>query len=199
MESKTYIYKEPYFSMEVKGEGIFCILIVLACIWLAYTNAFNMSGLFIVFGVVAFYQVWNTFIARCYSHSVTLSDHQISFELFGKSQSYELATLKEFRVREFPSSGKMYLRVGDHNALSGRFWLSTKVFDDGQELFDRLRDLEYKIHPDTLKAHARRTNEEYVRAFGYGRHKQKSHNRGRVLKAFLTGKGDTLIKKSKEN
>ena len=57
---------------------------------------------------------------------------------------------------------------------------------------------EFVIHPDTLKARARRTNEEYVKTFGYGRHKQKSQNRGQVLKAVLTGKGDTLTRKSRE-
>ena len=198
MESKTYTYKEPYFTMEVKGEGFFCVFLLCACVWLTYTNAFNMWGLYVVFGIAALYQVWNTFIARCYSHSVTLDDEQISFELFGKTQSYKLSDLNEFRVREYPSSGKMYLRVGDHNALHGRFWLSTKVFEDGRELFDRLRDLEYQIHPDTLKARARRTNEEYVKVLGYGRHKQKSQNRSRVLKAILSGKGDTLTKKTRE-
>ena len=197
MEPKTYTYKEPYFTMEVKVEGAFCVFILLACIWLAYTNAFNMWGLYVVFGVAAFYQVWNTFVARCYSHSVVLEDDAISFELFGKTQKYQLSELKEFRVREYPSSGKMYLRVGDHNALHGRFWLSTKVFNDGRELFDRIRDLEYRIHPDTLKARARRTNEEYVKAYGYGRHKQKTKNRSRVLRAVLTGKGDTLTRKPK--
>ena len=178
MESKTYTYQEPYFTMEVKAEGAFCVLIFFACAWLIYTNAYNMWGLYVVFAVAALYQV--------------------SFELFGKSQSYKLSELKEFRVREYPSSGKMYLRVGDHNALHGRFWLSTKTFTDGQELFGRLRDLEYEIHPDTLKARARRTNEEYVKTFGYGRHKQKAQNRSRVLKAVLTGKGDTLTRKSRE-
>lgn len=197
MDSKTYSYREPYYSIEVKGEGAFCLLILMACIWLAYTNMFNMRGLYIVFGFVALYQVWNTFVARCYVHSVTLNDKEIIFESFGSVQSYALSELTEFRVREYPSSGKMYLRVGDHNILKGRFWLSTKVFEDGQELFSRLRDLEYSIHPDTLKAHARRTNEEYIKAHGYGRHKQKSANRGRVLRAILSGKGDTLERKSR--
>lgn len=199
METKTYTYQEPYFSLEVKAESAFCAFLVLACAWLTYTNAYNMRGLYIVFGVAALYQVWNTYVARCYSHSVTLSDDEIGFELFGKTQSYKLAELQEFRVREYPSSGKMYLRVGDHNAFRGRFWLSTKVFSDGEELFSRLRDLEYEIHPDTLKAHARRTNEEYVKTFGYGRHRQKSQDRGRVLRAVLSGKGDTLTRKPRGN
>lgn len=197
MESKTYTYKEPYYTLEVKGEGIFCALILIACIWLAYTNTFNMRGLYIVFGFVALYQVWNTFVAKCFARTVTVSEDQIAFESLGKTQAYSFEGLSEFRVREYPSSGKMYLRVGNHNVLRGRFWLSTRVFEDGQELFALLRDLEYEIHPDTLKARARRTNEEYIKAHGYGRHKQKSKNRGQVLRAILSGNGDKLERKSR--
>ena len=63
MESKTYTYQEPYFTMEVKAEGAFCVLIFFACAWLIYTNAYNMWGLYVVFAVAALYQVWNTFVA----------------------------------------------------------------------------------------------------------------------------------------
>lgn len=197
MGTRTYVYMEPYFSIEVRAEGAFSVLILAACLYLAWTNAFNMAGLFVVFGVAAFYQAWNTFVARAYVHSVTIGDEGISFELFGRTQSYELRDLEEFRVREYPSSGKMYLRVGDHNALRGRFWVSTRAFEDGQELFGRIRDLEYEIHPETLKARARRTNEEYVRLFGYGRHAAKAESRRRVLREILIGRGASLEKKDR--
>lgn len=195
MQTKTYTYREPYFTIEVIGEGTFSLLILVACAWLMLINAFGMGGFFAVFGAAALYQAWNTFVARCYAHAVTLDDATISFELFGREQSYSLSELDEFRVREYPSSGKMYLRVGNHNALHGRFWLSTKSFEDGDELFKRIRDLEYQIHPDTLKAHARRNNEEYVKAYGYGRHQSKVQSRRRVLGAVLSGRGDTLKRK----
>lgn len=71
--------------------------------------------------------------------------------------------IDSFLVREFPSSGKIYLRVNDASLVSGRFWIPTKMFNDSEELFSLLRDLEYKIHPDSLKARARRTNEEYLK------------------------------------
>lgn len=197
METRTYVYKEPYFSIEVKAEGVFSVFILAACLYLFWMNAFNMAGLFIVFGVAAFYHAWNTFIAKVYVHSVTIGKDEISFELFGKIKSYKLRDLKEFRVREYPSSGKIYLRVDDHNAFRGRFWISTKVFENGHELFEKVRDLEYDIHPETLKARARRTNEEYVKRFGYGRHAAKAGNRRRVFSEILAGRGSALVKKNR--
>mgnify|MGYP006873263962 CR=1 FL=1 len=74
METKTYTYQEPFFTMEVKVEGGFCAFLTVLLAWNAYTNLFGMGILFAIFAIVAFYQTWNTFIARCYSHSVTIGD-----------------------------------------------------------------------------------------------------------------------------
>ena len=87
METKTYTYQEPFFTMEVKVEGGFCAFLTVLLAWNAYTNLFGMGILFAIFAIVAFYQTWNTFIARCYSHSVTIGDDEISFELFGDRKS----------------------------------------------------------------------------------------------------------------
>ena len=92
---------------------------------------------------------------------MTISDDEISFELFGKSQSYKLSELKEFQIRGGSRGGKMYVRVGNHNALHGRFWISTDVYEDGEELAQRLIDIENNVDPDSLRVQARRTNTEY--------------------------------------
>ena len=99
METKTYTYQEPFFTMEVKVEGAFCAFLTVLLTWNAATNLFGMGFLFAIFAAVALYQTWNTFIARCYAHSVTIGEDEISFELFGKSQSYKLSELKEFQIR----------------------------------------------------------------------------------------------------
>jgi hypothetical protein len=89
-------------------------------------------------------------------------------------------------IREFPSSGKMYLRVGKTTLLHGRYWLQTKVFTDGRELFQALLDIEYAKNPDTIKARARRVNTEYLEnADGINKVKeqQKEAQREKVLAA----------------
>lgn len=161
METKTYTYQEPFFTMEVKVEGAFCAFLTVLLTWNAATNLFGMGFLFAIFAAVALYQTWNTFIARCYAHSVTIGEDEISFELFGKSQSYKLSELKEFQIRGGSRGGKMYVRVGNHNALHGRFWISTDVYEDGEELAQHLIDIENRVDPDSLRVQARRTNTEY--------------------------------------
>ena len=166
METKTYTYQEPFFTMEVKVEGGFCAFLTVLLAWNAYTNLFGMGILFAIFAIVAFYQTWNTFIARCYSHSVTIGDDEISFELFGRSQTYKISELKEFQIRDGSRGGKMYVRVGKHNALHGRFWISTDVYEDGEELASRLIEIENAVDPDSLRVQARRTNTEYKQIKG---------------------------------
>ena len=166
METKTYTYQEPFFTMEVKVEGGFCAFLTVLLAWNAYTNLFSMGILFAIFAIVAFYQTWNTFIARCYSHSVTIGDDEISFELFGRSQTYKISELKEFQIRGGSRGGKMYVRVGKHNALHGRFWISTDVYEDGEELASRLIEIENAVDPDSLRVQARRTNTEYKQIKG---------------------------------
>lgn len=166
METKTYTYQEPFFTMEVKVEGGFCAFLTVLLAWNAYTNFFGMGILFAIFAIVAFYQTWNTFIARCYSHSVTIGDDEISFELFGHSQTYKISELKEFQIRGGSCGGKMYVRVGKHNALHGRFWISTDVYEDGEELASRLIEIENAVDPDSLRVQARRTNTEYKQIKG---------------------------------
>ena len=166
METKTYTYQEPFFTMEVKVEGGFCAFLTVLLAWNAYTNLFGMGILFAIFAIVAFYQTWNTFIARCYSHSVTIGDDEISFELFGRSQTYKISELKEFQIRGGSRGGKMYVRVGKHNALHGRFWISTDVYEDGEELASRLIEIENAVDPDSLWVQARRTNTEYKQIKG---------------------------------
>lgn len=166
METKTYTYQEPFFTMEVKVEGGFCAFLTVLLAWNAYTNLFGMGILFAIFAIVAFYQTWNTFIARCYSHSVIIGDDEISFELFGRSQTYKISELKEFQIRGGSRGGKMYVRVGKHNALHGRFWISTDVYEDGEELASRLIEIENAVDPDSLRVQARRTNTEYKQIKG---------------------------------
>lgn len=166
METKTYTYQEPFFTMEVKVEGGFCAFLTVLLAWNAYTNLFGMGILFAIFAIVAFYQTWNTFIARCYSHSVTIGDDEISFELFGRSQTYKIGELKEFQIRGGSRGGKMYVRVGKHNALHGRFWISTDVYEDGEELASCLIEIENAVDPDSLRVQARRTNTEYKQIKG---------------------------------
>lgn len=158
----TYTYIKRYFIIEVLLTGIISIAALLLCTTWAIMGIY--PPLMVLIDIAAIYQIWNTFIAIANPEQVTLDDEELSFSCWGRTDSYRLSEIKELRIREFPSAGKMYLRINNHNLLHGRYWLQTKQMENGKELFQRLLDLEYQLHPDTLKARARRVNTEYIKA-----------------------------------
>ena len=177
----TYSYLKRYFFIEVTLTGIVCLAALLVCPYLAYKGI--VPGIMIVLMVPAAYQVWNTFVAIANPQTVEIDDEAIAFSAWGRTDRYLWNDVTSFRVREFPSAGKIYIRVNNSGLLRGRYWLQTRVMTDGRELFQRICDLEYKIHPDTLKARARRVNSEYLEAEkASDDEKPKSHRHDRKSK-----------------
>lgn len=161
MEGKKYHYDKLLFLFDVKITGGFCLLIVFVCLYLAIRGIVN-APLMIIAAIIAFYTMWNSFIAKTNTQIVTINDQAISFYAFGREDVYELADIKKLRIREFPTGGKMYIRINDYGLMQGRYWIQFKKFSDGPELFKKFLDIEYELHPDTLKARARRVNTEYL-------------------------------------
>ncbi len=160
---KTYTFEQPFFNIEVLATGVFCLFLVVVCMVCAVKGLFLPPALLSIFACVAFYQVWNTFVSISNPREVVIEDDAIAFSAFGRTDRYELSDVNEFRVREFPSAGKMYVRINGGGFLRGRYWLQTKVMSEGDELFQRIQDIEYRKHPETIKARARRVNTEYLK------------------------------------
>lgn len=159
---KEYTYNDKSFLMEVTITGLFCGFITIVCLILACLGF--LSGLMVFIAIVAGYSFWNCFISKSNSQKVILDDDYISFKTYNREDRFAFNDIKRLRIREFPTSGKMYIRINDSTAFKGRYWIQTKVFSDGNELFRKLLDIEYEMHPDTLKARARRVNTEYMEA-----------------------------------
>ncbi|MCI2187373.1 MAG: hypothetical protein LKK41_03300 [Olsenella sp.] len=161
---KSYVYESPFYNIEVTFTGVFCAVVCIACIAIAGLDVFIPRGLALIFGAVAFYQVWNTFVSLSNPERVEIDEEgdSISFSGFGRVDSYKLSELSTFLVRPFPSSGKTYLRVQNHNIFKGRYWVPTKMFSGGGELFAYLVNLGNKVHPNSLQARAYDINKDYL-------------------------------------
>lgn len=162
--NKSFIYEPPFYNIEVTFTGVFCAVVCVVCAVMAILNVYIPRGLAIIFGAVAFYQVWNTFISLSNPERVTVDEDNdsISFSGFGRVDAYKLSELSTFLVRPFPSSGKTYIRVQNHNIFKGRYWVPTKMFSDGEELFAYLVELSYRVHPNSLQARAHDVNKDYL-------------------------------------
>ena len=151
-------YNRLLYLFDVIITGIVAIGAFIAS--LVYFHS-NLSLLLLV-GIVSIYTMWNSFVSKVHPEKIVIKENEIVFETFNSKDRYYIDGTDRFQLREFPSSGKLYLRIGNEQLQKGRYWINTKNYNNGKELFQLFRDLDYKINPDSLKSKARRVNTEYL-------------------------------------
>ena len=151
-------YNRLLYLFDVIITGIVAIGAFIAS--LVYFHS-NLSLLLLV-GIVSIYTMWNSFVSKVHPEKIVIKENEIVFESFNSKDRYYIDGTDRFQLREFPSSGKLYLRIGNAQIQKGRYWINTKNYNNGKELFQLFRELDYKINPDSLKSKARRVNTEYL-------------------------------------
>ena len=145
-------YNRLLYLFDVIITGIVAIGAFIASLVYFHSNL----SLLLLIGIVCIYTIWNSFVSKVHPEKIVIKENEIVFESFNSKDRYYID------VREFPSSGKLYLRIGNEQLQKGRYWINTKNYNNGKELFQLFRDLDYKINPDSLKSKARRVNTEYL-------------------------------------
>lgn len=156
---KRFEYDKTLYFIDVPVTGVVSLIVFLIALASIITN--RIPALMFLVGIVAFYSFWNALVAKVTPKEVYVDGDMLTLRSFNRRDAYNLSQLKSFKIREFPTAGKMFLRMDGGGVLKGRYWLNTKNYTDGQELFRLLLDMEYEKHPESLKARARRVNTAY--------------------------------------
>ena len=151
-------YNRLLYLFDVIITGIVAIGAFIASLVYFHSNL----SLLLLIGIVCIYTIWNSFVSKVHPEKIVIKENEIVFESFNSKDRYYIDGTDRFHLREFPSSGKLYLRIGNEQLQKGRYWINTKNYNNGKELFQLFRDLDYKINPDSLKSKARRVNTEYL-------------------------------------
>ena len=151
-------YNRLLYLFDVIITGIVAIGAFIASLVYFHSNL----SLLLLIGIVCIYTIWNSFVSKVHPEKIVIKENEIVFESFNSKDRYYIDGTDRFQLREFPSSGKLYLRIGNEQLQKGRYWINTKNYNNGKELFQLFRDLDYKINPDSLKSKARRVNTEYL-------------------------------------
>lgn len=156
---KKFSYDKLMYFFDVIVTGLFlCFLFITALIFIVIKSHIAlMSGV----ALISFYAIWNFFVAKSTPSSVVLDKEKIIFKSLNKKFVYKIDQIKSFKIREFPSAGMIYLRINGGKLYKDRFWVQTRNFENGEELFTLLLEIEYQKHPDTLKAKAKRVNSRF--------------------------------------
>ena len=151
-------YNRLLYLFDVIITGIVAIGAFIASLVYFHSNL----SLLLLIGIVCIYTIWNSFVSKVHPEKIVIKENEIDFESFNSKDRYYIDGTDRFQLREIPSSGKLYLRIGNEQLQKGRYWINTKNYNNGKELFQLFRDLDYKINPDSLKSKARRVNTEYL-------------------------------------
>ena len=158
MTQKTYKYREVLYKRKVKFTGAYAG--VLGLIALFYFLFIKVNFLLVPVMIVCFYTYWETYVSLANPQEIVIDDRAIIFRGCGKEHTWLWKDIYSFRVKEFVTDRKIFLRINRADMMKGRYWINCMYFNDTDELYMFLRDKEYELHPDTMKAVARRTNEE---------------------------------------
>lgn len=156
---KKYVYNKTRYNVRVTFVGLFCVVLFLyGAVKLVITRSYVWLAVVVAGG----YQIFNTFIAKAIPSEVDLDDHRITFKAYGTTKSFDFKQIKDFRVRSWPDTHKVYVRINkdsNDSKLRGRYWVECMFMNDTLELFNFFIEKECEIHPNTAKTHAIRSNQ----------------------------------------
>lgn len=150
----TYDYDEGRYRIQVTFTGWFCLFIAIACVVLALPPYSIVPILMVVLAVVAVYGFVNTFVTHSYPKRITIDDDAITFESFGRTDTYRLDQVTFFSLRE-QMYDSAYVRIKSPER-SGRYFIRGEWFTDGKQLNKQLCAIDERINPDSLRVKARR-------------------------------------------
>lgn len=132
------------------------IFIGFLLIYAIIKNISNLNISIYTFIIIAsLYELFNIYIAMCKPSEIELTDEVVIFKSFNKERKYEIKNLKFMMIKEL-SNKKLYLRIDNYNFFKGRYWLDTKSYENNQELYVNLLELERSVNPNQLKYNTRR-------------------------------------------
>ncbi len=108
---EVYHYQKKRFLIEQTITSLFALVIIFLTLYFIVNKMMPILMSLALF--VAFYTTINNFILKVNSEVIEISDHTISFEAYKKKDIYEISKLQSFKLKEFPSAKKIYVRLID--------------------------------------------------------------------------------------
>ena len=141
---KKYTYNKTRYNIRVTTVGVFCILILIYALVKLYLFR---NYLWFAIVIVCIYQIYNTFIAKAIPSEVELDEHRVSFKAYGKIKSFDFKQVNDFRVRYWPDTHKLFVRINKDNdkGPKGKYWIECRYFNDTLELYNFFIEKECQI------------------------------------------------------
>ena len=155
---KIYEYQTKQYNYKIRDIGIFAILYLIFSIY-KYVQDYT-KYVYLIPIIICIYIIWEDFISLSNPKIIHITDDYISFEAFNKKHLYKWEDIKKFKIKEFSTAKKMYIRINDDTLLKGRYWINCFYMNDRDELYMWLRNKEMELNPNSIKTQTIKANEE---------------------------------------
>ena len=144
----TYKYNKKKYFITVTLTSIFIIFLL---IYAVIKNIFNFSINIYTFIILAScYELFNIYIAGVKPLEIDLDSHRFILRGYRKEDIYEIQDLKYMMTKELANK-KLYLRINQYSLFRGRYWIDTKSYENSENLYLNIMELERLICPNQLK------------------------------------------------
>ena len=99
--------------------------------------------------------MFNIYIAGVKPLEIELDSQKLVMKGYHKEDVYEIQDLKYMMTKELANK-RLYLRINKYSLLKGRYWLDTKSYENSENLYLNIMELERLICPNQLKYNHRR-------------------------------------------
>lgn len=145
---KEYIHdKSKYIASITIPNVILSGLLLAYNIYLVAVGRVNSMALVMI--VLCGYVLFNTLVSKSYPEIVRLSNQVVEFESFGKIDRYEIDEIDSMYIKGLANKG-LYIRINGGKLIRGRYFLKSKKFSDGDDLFTNLCKLEKEKNPNSV-------------------------------------------------
>ena len=144
----TYKYNKKKYFITVTLTSIF---IVFLLIYAVIKNIFDFNINIYTFIILASsYELFNIYIAGVKPLEIELDSQKLVMRGYHKEDIYEIQDLKYMMTKELANK-RLYLRINKYSLFKGRYWLDTKSYENSENLYMNIMELERLICPNQLK------------------------------------------------
>ena len=144
----TYKYDKKKYFITVTLTSIF---IVFLLIYAVIKNILNFNvNIYTIIILASCYELFNIYIAGVKPLEIELDNQRLVLRGYRKEDIYEIQDLKYMMTKELANK-RLYLRINKYSLLKGRYWLDTKSYENSENLYLNIMELERLICPNQLK------------------------------------------------
>ena len=144
----TYKYNKKKYFITVTLTSIFIIFLL---IYAVIKNIFDFNINIYTFIILAScYELFNIYIAGVRPLEIELDSQKLVMKGYHKEDVYEIQDLKYMMTKELANK-RLYLRINKYSLFKGRYWIDTKSYENSENLYLNIMELERLICPNQLK------------------------------------------------